>query len=112
MSDILRGTQEAATPRSLAIMAESLCLPVSLLQSTLMPGLTHPHAAVREGCARLLSCILDQLTKHVEHVAQQKLLSPSGVNNMKQLLAARLAQVINKILIFPASSEVFYFPTC
>lgn len=98
MEEALRGSQEIATARSMATIVESLCLPMSLLQSILVPGLTHNHAAVREGCARLLSCVLDRLTTHVNYVVQHKILNPAAVTDMKQNISAHLVQVYKKII--------------
>lgn len=93
MEDALRGRRDTLGSRGLASTAESLTLPISLLQKVLAPGLAHSHAGVREGCASLLACVLDRLTTHVSYVEKQQLVLPSAIHDMKQIIATKLTQV-------------------
>ncbi|KAF4522062.1 hypothetical protein B566_EDAN004044 [Ephemera danica] len=93
--DVLQTQKDDNTfeAKDLARLAEEISLPFSLLKEVLKSGLSHSHAAVREGCARLLTCVFDNLSKHVQYVTDHRLLTSAGVNTMRQLISAQLAKV-------------------
>ena len=95
MDDALKSysNPETLDMKGFAQTIDSVTLPVTLLQTVLGPGLTHVHATVRDGCSRLLTCVLDQLSAHVKFLVEHKLVKPSAVTGLKKIISNRLQQV-------------------